>query len=551
MRLLSVISFFIVGSIFCNAQEEPDVVRQITYINLKDSANQPFFKSGMELSKILIEACYKGELDAYYIDYKDNSKITEISPEEVAKELSAQKDGEINTNLFDAWSDNKRYSKGDVVLFEEMLYEATRDIRGKNPKKNSKWKLVDSGKGQIPYNSLYLMGIDETVLTHSGNVKRILNYISFYLHPLQTGDDIQYLVSFEFDDVRKYLSKRNHYLWYKNNHGPWWSGSVFSDPGLNYLHHTNFLKDLIYISENSSLKPFLLNSEGYREDIPLSTINGLKENEYYFSFVEDGIIAGENINYIELLNNEGQLIALFDFSDYKASVSKVYQIQFTPIICTFDIALIMRYFKTSDLLNPMQIGKNGVFLFDEATADPLSESFTFGTEVDFTPVEIKGPFENEKVSRLIPGIPGAETVKYGFINELVQAIINGQIKAYDSFDFNNELDLNSLKQTWSDANKNHINQEKPIEVLFDYYQSVQFDKFGQNKKYKSKGLALVIPYWSNPGGFDQPLAFFSWKDINKLFKDQANYPNGKLFLQALQNDEFQMIYLYNSYIRQK
>ncbi|MCX2744641.1 hypothetical protein OO013_12230 [Mangrovivirga sp. M17] len=551
MRLLFLIAIVICGFFNCLGQEEPTVIRQVTYINLQDSANQPFFKSGMEISKILIEACYNGDLDAYYIDYKDNSKIIELSPEEVANALTAESDGEVNPKLFNAWNDDKRYSKGDVVLFENMLYMATKNVRGRNPKRNKRWKLVDSGIGQIPYNSLYLMGIDETVLTHSGNIKRLYNYINFYLHPLQTGDDIEYLVSFEFDDVRKYLNKNDQFMWYRNNHGSWWSGSVFSDPGLNYLHHTDFLNNLLLVSKNTSFKPFLLDDAGYRVEIPIENLSSLEENEYYFSFVEDGVINGENIDYIEVLNNDGMLIALFDFSEYKAAVSKMFQIQFTPIICTFDIALIQRYFQTSSLFNPMEIGKNGVFLYDESTIDPLSQSFTFGTETDFTPVEISGPFENEKITRLIPGIPGTETIKTGFMDELVQAIINDEIDAYESFKFEKALSLNSLKQIWQDANKNAVNNSQPMELLFDHYQNVQFDKFGQNKKYDSEGLAVIIPYWANPAGFDQPLAYFTWKDINKLFRDQDKYPNGKAFLNALEKDELQTIYLYNTYIRTK
>jgi hypothetical protein len=134
---------------------------------------------------------------------------------------------------------------------------------------------------------------------------------------------------------------------------------------------------------------------------------------------------------------------------------------------------------------------------------------------------------------------------------MIEGFENGQINAYWSDSLQTKLSRAEFKfnlsipQLFDEADSSNAMLLKMWEIRQLYklnlVETMSFDQNGRRKTYQTKAIAIVLPAQENLAkGIDEPLAYFSYKEVIKLLKKKKQFG----VINLLENRNFKAIPLF-------
>lgn len=320
-------------------------------------------------------------------------------------------------------------------------------------------------------------------ITASKNIE----YLALYA---PHNDKNIFIAAFKFKDIEKLFKKSDVALW-------------------QYPSQTNFGNILHLDIDDGS---------AYR--IAKTLIMNEKENEIQISSEFKEKIADESLSYewlirpiekkvgekefqpteIEVYNEniELKLVAKFDFEKVKTAITE-------KEVCflSYSEALKQKLF-VSDLQKIMPIPQR-----KEKTKNRFKKQLI--SDLNMKEEENKTLFQQ-----------GNELVKY-----LIEALQNKKTNAYWSDSLATKLQFSELEAKLMipplPSIDDSTNTPKYLEIRQLYklnlIEEMSFDQWGTQKNYQTKAIAILLPAQENTTkGIDEPLVYFSYKDVVKLVK---------------------------------
>lgn len=339
-------------------------------------------------------------------------------------------------------------------------------------------------------------------ITASGKIE----YLAIYAH---YNDKNIFIAAFKFKDVEKLFKKSDAALW-------------------QYPTQANFGNVLhLDIDDGSAYKiakTLIMNEKETKIQISTEFKNKIADEilsyEWLIRPVEKKVSKKEfQIVDLEVYNeeNELKLVAKFDFEKVKTTIAE----------------------KEVYFLSYAEALKQKLFVSDLQKIMPTPQRKE----------KAKNRFKKQVISDLnmkeeennILFQQGNELVKH-----LIEALPNKKITAYLTDSLATKLQFSELEaklmMPLPPSISDSIDNSKSLEIRqlykLNWVEEMSFDQWGNQKNYQIKAIALLLPAQENTiKGIDEPLAYFSYKDVIKLLKKNKL----KEMLSLFENRDFKAI----------
>ena len=511
-----------------NAQTSQTFTRSIKFIDLRETSNASFWGHTREITRLVMTAIESGSIKSFMIDYENEASATMLTEEEYM----------MHKTFYHIFK-NQKYAN---FLFP----------------------------GDIPY-----IGLDQTISIVDD--KECVHYVNFYSHENFSADGKtrQYRFSVTWKDFIAVLKKRSDILYTPNAYGVWWRGNTFITNEHYFMDYNT--DDFIELSRKNNITANENNNSN--DKISFDSLRGAKYSSsamdfYIFEERDADYWKTKQIGFGTLpqeISYENEKRFIFDWSDFAAVLEKTNTAASSTIYTLAD-AFVLKKFHYSDIIQSIQISKNGKFTngkTDALCSNHLKESF-------HTNPLLNTKFHTELIESLYLGDTSNKHLNIAgkSIAEILYGyVFNGTLAAYendsllrpmtiDDFKYNASQYLDvpqimyegiykrgdtvtfNVGESWPYQTRYYIVQENVngtdlfnepslISKLKRYYpplipvnelniieciQHLSFDHEGNNKKYKLEVVALYVggdgP--SNIRGIQYPVCYVRWDDFKSL-----------------------------------
>lgn len=205
----------------CSAIAQPTVKitnpkREIRFLGLGWGENEPYCKTNIEITRLIMEKVRAGEIKPFLVDYSKGFSATEITRLDYRKRL---------------------------------IYISSNDI--------------SQERQRLEPTSFSCLGLDQTVGIADGKEYAQVHYVNFYIYDSQNermlDEPYPYIFSVRWEDFIKVLDNRPDILYVINSYGLWWRGNVLLTNDI--YRPSKFCRDLVQLANYAGLGTEILKEE--------------------------------------------------------------------------------------------------------------------------------------------------------------------------------------------------------------------------------------------------------------------------------------------------